>query len=78
VNAVAPGIVNNRKFSQILGDVMHRPSLVPVPTFVLEAMFGEGATIVTGGQNAIPERTLSFGYNFAFTDPKHALTDLLE
>jgi uncharacterized protein (TIGR01777 family) len=57
-NAAAPNLVSNREFSRTLGKVMHRPSLLPVPSFVLELMFGEGAGIITGGQNVVSERTV--------------------
>jgi NAD dependent epimerase/dehydratase family enzyme len=39
-----------KEFCQILGEVMKRPSWLPVPDFALEILLGEGAKIVLEGQ----------------------------
>jgi uncharacterized protein (TIGR01777 family) len=77
VNGAAPGIMNNRDFSTILGKVLGRPSFMNVPKFALDLLFGEGSVVVTGGQNVVPERALSLGYKFAFPELEPALRDLL-
>lgn len=78
LNGTAPGIVTNKEFSRTLGAVLHRPSILPVPSFVLRLVLGEGAPLVTEGQHAIPERTQELGYEFRYTDVRRALTDLLK
>ena len=40
LNLTAPETVTNREFSETLGHVLHRPALLPVPTFVVKALFG--------------------------------------
>jgi uncharacterized protein (TIGR01777 family) len=77
INAVAPGIVSNREFSRTLGHVLHRPSLLPVPRPALGLVFGEGSIVLTGGQQAVPERATRLGYRFKFPDLTKALADLL-
>jgi uncharacterized protein (TIGR01777 family) len=78
LNATAPNVVTNKEFSRALGAVLHRPSLLPVPSFVLRLILGEGAPLVTEGQHATPERTLKLGYEFRHTDVREALIDLLK
>ncbi len=78
VNAVAPGIVSNKKFSDVLGTVLGRPSLFAVPAFALTMVFGEGAVALTQGQNVVPERTQRLGYRFLHPDLEGALRDLLK
>ena len=46
--APRPAPVENREFSKVLGQVLHRPAVIPVPGFALRAMYGEMAQIVTG------------------------------
>jgi uncharacterized protein (TIGR01777 family) len=40
VNLTAPGAVTNAEFSKILGRVLGRPSLIPVPAFALKLALG--------------------------------------
>lgn len=77
LNGVAPESINNRHFSKELGHVLGRPSLFPVPHFVLRIMFGEGSVAVTGGQNVVPERTLASGYQFQYPEIRSALKNLI-
>ncbi|OAT48184.1 TIGR01777 family oxidoreductase [Providencia heimbachae] len=76
-NMTAPYPVHNDQFAAILGDVINRPSFVRTPAFVIKAMLGESATLVLGGQQAIPKRLEEAGFKFEFVDLKSALIDLL-
>lgn len=78
VNCVAPNPVTMRKFASELGNVMHKPSLFTVPEFMLKALLGEQASIVTEGQRVQPTKALSYGFNFAFPTLHTALEHLLE
>ncbi len=77
VNLVAPGIVRQRDFVAALGRVLHRPAVLPTPAFVLKAMLGEGAQVVTRGQNVVPKVALEDGYAFTFPTVDGALADLV-
>ena len=76
-NAVAPQPVTNAEFTESLGSVLHRPTLLPVPVVALRALLGEGATIVEDGQRVLPERTLATGYTFRHEQLEPALRSLL-
>ncbi|MGA8575981.1 MAG: TIGR01777 family oxidoreductase [Candidatus Cybelea sp.] len=77
VNATAPVPVTNADFTRELGDALHRPARLGVPTFALRAMLGEGAEIVLRGQRALPQRTQQLGYRFEFERLTDALANLL-
>lgn len=77
INATAPGAVTNAVFMQTLGSVLHRPVVLPVPTFALRAMLGEGADMLLTGQRVVPERALTLGYMFRFPQLEGALQNLL-
>ncbi len=47
------------ELSQTMGKVMHRPSWLPVPSFALELLLGDGAKVVLEGQQVLPKRTLA-------------------
>jgi len=75
-NACAPHPVRNREFANTLGQVLHRPAFMPMPTFVLKVGLGELSGLLLGGQKALPERLLAAGFTFQFTELKAALDDL--
>jgi uncharacterized protein (TIGR01777 family) len=77
LNACAPNPVTNAQFTHALGRALHRPTLLPVPTFALRAMLGEGADMLLQGQKVLPLRTQELGYRFAFPDLSGALANLL-
>ncbi|HVZ37872.1 MAG TPA: TIGR01777 family oxidoreductase [Candidatus Kapabacteria bacterium] len=77
-NAVAPGIVRHREFSRTLGRVLHRPAFLTVPQFVIRLILGEGALMLTEGQNVRAERPQAAGFRFAYPELTAALQNLLK
>lgn len=77
LNATAPHPVTNAELTHALGRAVHRPTMLPTPTFALRLMFGEAAEILLTGQRVLPERTQLEGYIFSFTEIDAALENLL-
>lgn len=73
VNGVAPTPVRMADFCERLGGTLGRPSWLPVPGFALNAVLGEGASVVLDGQKVVPERTQELGFEFATTDVQKCL-----
>jgi uncharacterized protein (TIGR01777 family) len=74
VNIVGPDPVRNAEFSTVLGDVLHRPSLIPAPAFGIRLVLGEFANEgALASQRVIPEVLLSSGYHFEHSDVRSAL-----
>jgi hypothetical protein len=65
-NLTAPNPSTNKDFSTALGRALGRPSIFPVPGFVLKAALGEFGEILLTGQRCIPERALIAGYEFKY------------
>ncbi len=66
VNAVAPNPVTNAEFARILGAVLARPALVPVPAIALRLAFGEMAeATILASQRVMPSVALEHGFPFA-------------
>ena len=78
VNAVAPQTIRNNEFSQALGRALHRPSLIPVPGFVLKAMVGDLADALLTGQKAVPAVAERFGYQFKYAYVAKALFAIMK
>ena len=73
VNAVAPEAVTMKRFCEVLGQVLHRPSWLPVPGFALQIALGELGTLMTTGQRVNPAKALSGGYIFHYPTLEPAL-----
>jgi uncharacterized protein (TIGR01777 family) len=76
-NATAPQPVKMSDLCHQLGEVMGRPSWMPVPGFVLEAMLGDGAMVVLEGQRVLPKAWLERGFQFQYPELKPALQSFL-
>jgi uncharacterized protein (TIGR01777 family) len=77
INGVAPAVVTNKEFTEQLAHALHRPSLFPVPEFVLRILFGEMADVLLGSQRVAPRRLLESGYEFQYPQLAPALEDLV-
>jgi len=74
INGTAPKPVTNALFTHTLGEVIHRPAVLPVPEFGLRMLYGEMAQVLTEGQRVMPEAALRAGYQFLYPDLRSALT----
>jgi len=76
-NATAPNPVQMEEFCRTLGQVLARPSWLPVPAPALELLLGEAAQVVLTGQKVIPQAALQLGFTFQYPHLKEALRQLL-
>ncbi len=76
-NATAPNPVRMNQFCQTLGEVMNRPSWLPVPGFALETLLGEGAKVVLEGQQVLPKKIQSLAFQYQYPTLKSALEGII-
>ncbi|MBI3652854.1 MAG: TIGR01777 family protein [Acidobacteria bacterium] len=77
INGTAPGLVTNAEFTAQLGQVLHRPTLFPVPRFGLKLLLGDMAAVLLASQKALPKAALEAGYKFSYPNLTAALEHLL-
>lgn len=77
-NLTSPNPVSMKEFSEIFGNILHRPSWIPVPNVALQILYGEGAKVILSGQKVIPEKLLAAGYQFAYKELNTALNNILK
>ncbi len=77
LNATAPNPVRMNELCQTLGEVLQRPSWLPVPSFALELLLGDGAKLVLEGQKVLPKQTLASGFQYQYPTLKLALEEIL-
>ena len=74
VNATAPHPVTNSTFSSVLGTVLGRPTIIPVPSLAVKAAFGElGKEALLEGQRVLPAVALDSSFRFAFEGVEESL-----
>lgn len=79
VNTVSPEPVRNRDFTQTLGQVLHRPTILPLPGFAARLALGEMAEeLLLASARVAPRRLEALGYTFRHTELRGALEHLLE
>ncbi|MEQ4512481.1 MAG: TIGR01777 family oxidoreductase [Dickeya sp.] len=76
-NMVSPYPVRNEKLSAMLANVLDRPGFMRTPGWALRILMGEAATLLLGGQRAIPQQLEKAGFGFRFFELEEALNDLL-
>jgi uncharacterized protein len=76
-NASAPEPVTNAQFTKALGQVLHRPAILPVPKLALRAAMGEVADYVVASQRVVPEATQKAGFRFEHVQIEEALRKVL-
>jgi uncharacterized protein (TIGR01777 family) len=78
VNLVTPQAVTNREFTKVLGRVLGRPTLVPLPAFAARLAFGEMAeALLLASTRVEPVRLQETGYAFRYPELEGALRHLL-
>lgn len=79
VNAVSPHAVTNHQFTQVLGQVMHRPTVLPLPAFAAKIIMGEMADeLLLSSQRVVPEKLLKNDFSFSYPDLAGALKHALK
>ncbi|MHB1128022.1 MAG: DUF1731 domain-containing protein, partial [Bacillota bacterium] len=77
LNGTAPQPAKIRYFCAVLGEVLNRPSWLPVPEFLLRLGLGQMSEMLLHGQRVIPNKLVDAGFKFAFAELKSALEDVL-
>lgn len=78
INAVAPNPVRNAEFAKTLGKVLSRPTIFPLPAFLVRLVFGQmGEEALLWGQRVEPARLKASGYAFRFPELDGALRHIL-
>jgi uncharacterized protein (TIGR01777 family) len=77
-NLTGPEPVTMKKFCRTLGKVLHRPSWLFMPGFILRKILGEMANeVLLSGQRVVPEKLLDAGFQFKHVHVKDALIAVL-
>ncbi len=78
VNLTAPNPVRNAEFTQALGRLLRRPTILPVPAVALRLAFGQMADeALLSSARAFPQKLISAGFRFTHPMVNQALAAAL-
>jgi len=75
-NAVSPNPITNKEFTKKLGKVLNRPTLFPVPKFVLKIVLGELSELLLNSQKVSGQKITDEGFRFKFPGINSALKEI--
>jgi uncharacterized protein (TIGR01777 family) len=79
INVASPNPVTNEEFTKTLGEVLYRPTFLPLPEFAVNLVFGEmGDALLIDSTKVIPKRLLDAGYKFKYPEIKPALENAVK
>jgi uncharacterized protein len=74
VNAVSPQAVTNAEFTKTLGQVLHRPTFLPMPAFAARLALGEMADgLLLSSAHVVPKKLAEHGFEFDYPALKDCL-----
>lgn len=77
-NLTAPNPVSNQEFTAVLGKVLKRPTLLPMPALMPKLMLGkEGAALLTDGLSVVPSKLTEHGFEFKHPSLDKALETII-
>jgi len=79
VNATSPNSVTNKDFTKTMGEVLSRPTFLPLPEFAVSMIFGEmGDELLLTSTRVVPKRLEGAGFEFKYPDLKSAIEHAVE
>jgi len=76
-NLTAPKPTDNKGLTKALGKALHRPTFLPLPEFVLNLIFSEGAKVLTDGQRVVPSKLIANGFEFHYQDIQSTIESIV-
>lgn len=78
VNVVAPEPVTNRQFTKALGQVLKRPTVLPMPAFLVRILFGEmGEELLLASSRVTPAQVNALGYRYRHPSLEACLKEIV-
>ncbi|MDK9693341.1 MAG: TIGR01777 family oxidoreductase [Sulfurimonas sp.] len=77
VNFCTPYPLSNIEQTEAIGRILHRPTIFPLPAFVLKLIFGEGAAVMLDSKEVYPSKLTKHGFVFEYEHFEDALKDIV-
>lgn len=78
INGVAPQQINNAQFSTALARAMNRPSFLPMPGFVVQAIFGRERAVMMLKGARVKSRAGQLGFRYKYPNIHEAVKQCVQ
>lgn len=76
VNFTSPHPLSNAQQTAIMGDILHRPTLFTIPSWVVKLIFGEGSVVMLDSKEAVPRVLENEGFEFNYPTFQSAFKEI--
>jgi NAD dependent epimerase/dehydratase family enzyme len=77
VNFTAPNPLTNAQQTRIMGEILHRPTLFAIPSWVVKLIFGEGSCVMLDSKEVIPAILIHEGFEFDYPTFERAFREIV-
>lgn len=77
-NVVSPEAVTQRHLSELLAAQMNKKLWPAVPAIILKLILGEMADLILSSQRVLPEKLLSWGFQFQYKDLNKVVAEICQ
>jgi len=77
LNGSSPTPIRNKEFTEVMGQLLKRPTFLSAPEFALRLLPANEASLILDSQRILPEKALQSGFRFRYPDLRSALIDVL-
>jgi uncharacterized protein (TIGR01777 family) len=78
LDVVAPGACQQRDFVRAMARVLHRPTRVPIPAWLVRLVLREQSVLFLGSRRVAPARALALGHAFRYETIDSAMAAVLD
>lgn len=77
-NAVAPEIISNRKFTEVVAQALKKPLFFRIPALIIKIILGELSSIILDGQIISSKKVIEAGFNFRYKKINDAVSNIID
>ena len=77
VNFTAPYPLTNAQQTDIMGEILHRPTWFTIPSLGVKLIFGEGSCVMLDTKEVVPEVLMREGFEFLYPTFERAFREIV-
>lgn len=77
LNFCAPEPERQKTLAKTLGQLLHRPAIMPAPAFFIKLFLGEFGRVLLNSQRVVPQNLQRYGYKFQYPNLDAALRQIV-
>ena len=73
INATSPNPIQNKDFTANIAKILHKPKIIPIPSFILKLILGELSDVILMSQKVIPQKLIDSQFIYSCPTIEEAL-----